>query len=302
MIEREQGVDAWFCNLCAHPFVRRACRAEAGAAKPASGGGFVSIEHLVAATGIREDELTTLASIGALNAFGYDRREALWQVARAIRPAGELFDEVRGPAAADAPPVRPPRPAPAPPPAMRVAESRVIGADGPAALAGPALAGPALPGPAARGPLLPLTPLERVVADYDGTGLTIGPHPMSYRRAEMALRGVLRATDLSKARAGRRVRVAGAVITRQRPGTAKGFVFLTVEDETGIANVIVRPDVYDAHRLTVIEAPFMLIEGVLQQQEGVTSIRAERLYVIVGGPSVGEAAEAMPPVPSRDFR
>ena len=113
----------------------------------------------------------------------------------------------------------------------------------------------ALPGPAARGPLLPLTPLERVVADYDGTGLTIGPHPMTYRRAEMALRGVLRATDLPKARAGRRVRVAGAVITRQRPGTAKGFVFLTVEDETGIANVIVRPDVYDAHRMTVIEAP-----------------------------------------------
>jgi error-prone DNA polymerase len=159
-----------------------------------------------------------------------------------------------------------------------------------------------LPGPAARGPLLPLTPLERVVADYDGTGLTIGPHPMSYRRAEMALRGVLRATDLPKARAGRRVRVAGAVITRQRPGTAKGFVFLTVEDETGIANVIVRPDVYDAHRMAVVEAPFLLIEGILQQQEGVTSIRAERLYVIGGGPSVGEAAEAMPPVPSRDFR
>ena len=160
----------------------------------------------------------------------------------------------------------------------------------------------ALPGPAVRGPLLPLTPLERVVADYDGTGLTIGPHPMTHRRAEMALRGVLRATDLPKARAGRRVRVAGAVITRQRPGTAKGFVFLTIEDETGIANVIVRPDVYDAHRMTVVEAPFLLIEGILQQQEGVTSIRAERLYVIGGGPPVGETAEAMPPVPSRDFR
>jgi error-prone DNA polymerase len=177
-------------------------------------------------------------------------------------------------------------------PVTRVAEARVRGSDGPSAL----------PGPASRGPLLPLTPLERVVADYDGTGLTIGPHPMSYRRAEMALRGVLRATDLSKARAGRRVRVAGAVITRQRPGTAKGFVFLTVEDETGIANVIVRPDVYDAHRMTVIEAPFLLIEGILQQQEGVTSIRAERLYVIGGGPPAGESAEAMPPVPSRDFR
>ena len=125
---------------------------------------------------------------------------------------------------------------------------------------------------------------------------------MTYRRAEMAQRGVLRALDLPKARAGRRVRIAGAVITRQRPGTAKGFVFLTLEDETGIANVIVRPDVYDAHRRNVIEAPFLLVEGVLQQQEGVTSVRAERMYVVGGGPAVGEGAEAMPPVPSRDFR
>ena len=254
----------------------------AGEAAGGEGARFTSIEHLVAATGIREDELTTLASIGALNAFGCDRREALWQVARAIRPAGALFDEAQADRAST----------PAPIPVTRVAEARVRGNDGAVAL----------PGPAARGPLLPLTPIERVVADYDGTGLTIGPHPMTYRRAEMALRGVLRATDLPKARAGRRVRVAGAVITRQRPGTAKGFVFLTVEDETGIANVIVRPDVYDAHRMTVVEAPFLLIEGILQQQEGVTSIRAERLYVIGGGPPVGETSEAMPPVPSRDFR
>jgi error-prone DNA polymerase len=125
---------------------------------------------------------------------------------------------------------------------------------------------------------------------------------MSYRRAEMALRGVLRAIDLPKARGGRRIRVAGAVITRQRPGTAKGFVFLTLEDETGVANIIVRPDVYDAHRMSVIEAPFLLVEGILQQQEGVTSVRAERLYVVGGGAPAGESAEAMPPVPSRDFR
>jgi error-prone DNA polymerase len=295
MIEREQGADAWFCNLCAHPFEWRACRAEAGL--PAKAGRFASIEHLIAVTGIRADELTTLASIGALNAFGHDRREALWQVARAIRPSGALFDESR-PVEAEPPSARARSPRPAPVPATRVAEGRGVPGDGAAPI--PSMA--ALPGPAARGPLLPLTPLERVVADYDGTGLTIGPHPMTYRRAEMALRGVLRATDLPRARAGRRVRVAGAVITRQRPGTAKGFVFLTIEDETGIANVIVRPDVYDAHRMSVIEAPFLLIEGVLQQQDGVTSIRAERLYAVGGGPAVGESAEPMPTVPSRDFR
>ena len=283
------------------PVQWRACRAEAVPAKPdGEGGRFRSIEHLVAATGIREDELTTLASIGALNAFGCDRREALWQVARAIRPAGALFDESRGGESAVGS-LGPIGPSPA---ASRAAagDARRRAPGGRWRWRGGSTAPVALPGPAARGPLLPLTPLERVVADYDGTGLTIGPHPMTYRRAEMALRGVLRATDLPKARAGRRVRVAGAVITRQRPGTAKGFVFLTVEDETGIANVIVRPDVYDAHRMTVVEAPFLLIEGILQQQEGVTSIRAERLYVIGGGPPVGEASEAMPPVPSRDFR
>ena len=93
-----------------------------------------------------------------------------------------------------------------------------------------------------------MTPSERLMADYAGTSLTIGPHPMALRRAELALRGVLRASDLPHGRHGRRVRVAGAVITRQRPGTAKGFVFLTLEDETGIANIIVRPDLFTEQR------------------------------------------------------
>ncbi len=132
-----------------------------------------------------------------------------------------------------------------------------------------------------------MTPLERVIADYEGTSLTIGAHPMALRRREMALRGVLRAVDLPRARAGRRVRVAGAVITRQRPGTAKGFVFLTLEDETGIANVIVRPDLFDVYRVPIVEASFLLVEGVLQQQDSVTAIKAERLYGIGGtGPEI----------------
>src|SRR5204862_697064 len=91
-------------------------------------------------------------------------------------------------------------------------------------------------------PLKPMTEAERLVADYAGMGLTAGRHPMALRRDELAMRGILRASDLHTARQGRRVRVAGMVITRQRPGTAKGFVFLTLEDETGIANIIVRPD------------------------------------------------------------
>ena len=128
---------------------------------------------------------------------------------------------------------------------------------------------------------------ERLQADYAGMGLTIGPHPMSLRRNDLALRGVLRAADLPQARDGRRVRVAGMVITRQRPGTAKGFVFLTLEDETGVSNIIVRPDLFDRERMTVIRQPFLLIEGVLQNQEGVLSIKAERVQGIEGAAAVG---------------
>jgi error-prone DNA polymerase len=133
---------------------------------------------------------------------------------------------------------------------------------------------------------------ERIVADFDGTGMTIGPHPMALRRQELALRGVLRAVDLPQGRHGRRVRVAGAVITRQRPGTAKGFVFLTLEDETGIANIIVRPDLFAEHRRVVSGEPYLLVEGTLQIQQGVTSIKAERFYGL---------SSSGPQVESRDF-
>ena len=116
---------------------------------------------------------------------------------------------------------------------------------------------------------------ERLVADYAGMGLTVGRHPMALRRDDLAMRGVMRAIDLRTGRQGRRVRVAGMVITRQRPGTAKGFVFLTLEDETGVANIIVRPDLFARDRLVIVDEPFLLIDGVLQNQDGVVSVRAE---------------------------
>ncbi len=131
-----------------------------------------------------------------------------------------------------------------------------------------------------RAPLKQMTLTERVGADYAATGLTIGPHPMALVRKNLAARGVLRATDLTLLRPGRRVRVAGAVITRQRPGTAKGFVFLSLEDETGIANAILTPDVFASHRRAAVDAPYLLIEGVLQNQDGAVSIKAERLEVL----------------------
>ena len=128
-----------------------------------------------------------------------------------------------------------------------------------------------------------MTPPERLLADYAGTSLTIGPHPLALRRSELALRGVLRANELPRGRHGRRVRVAGAVITRQRPGTAKGFVFLTLEDETGIANIIVRPDLFLEQRTTIVGEPYLIVEGTLQIQEGVTSIKADRVLPLTGG-------------------
>ncbi len=127
---------------------------------------------------------------------------------------------------------------------------------------------------------------ERLQADYAGMGLTIGPHPMALRRSDLSLRGVMRASDLPAARNGRRVRVAGMVITRQRPGTAKGFVFLTLEDETGISNIIIRPDLFDRERMVVVRQPFLIVDGVLQHQDGVLSVRAERVEGIEGDASI----------------
>ncbi|MDR3699084.1 MAG: error-prone DNA polymerase [Candidatus Sulfopaludibacter sp.] len=118
---------------------------------------------------------------------------------------------------------------------------------------------------------------ERLWADYRGTGLTVGKHPMAHRRAEMDVLGVKRASDLAGVRNGRRVRIAGSVIVRQRPGTAKGFVFLSMEDETGIMNAIVTPDTFDRYKFEVLGERFLLIEGVLQNLDGVISVKASRI-------------------------
>jgi error-prone DNA polymerase len=137
-----------------------------------------------------------------------------------------------------------------------------------------------------------MTGAERLVADYAGTGVTLGRHPMALRREELRRRGVLGARELGGVAAGAHVRVAGSVIVRQRPGTARGFVFLSLEDETGIMNVIVTPPIFARHRLTLIAAPFLLVEGVAQRQDGVVSVRAARVEAL---------APLVPHVPSHDF-
>jgi len=206
---------------------------------------------------LRKDGLTTLAAIGALNAVAGDsvpsteyrvpskptteesrysvpgtrnslhRRDALWQVERAVRHAGPLLEQHAEP---DAP-----------------------------------------------SPLAPMNHEERLVADFHGTGLTVGPHPMAYRREWLKAMGIRRASELRELPTGKRLRIGGCVITRQRPGTAKGFVFLSLEDETGVANAIIRPDLFHENRLLLTSERFLAIEGILQNQDNVISVRAERV-------------------------
>jgi error-prone DNA polymerase len=239
----------YYCNICSHEWTIQL--------RPI--GRFRSIEDVVQRTGLRRDELTTLADIGALNAFTNERRSALWQVERAVRPAGELYAGEGGKSQI-------------PNPESQIPSERLERLERLER--------------SERSPLKPMTDDDRLHADYSGMSLTIGPHPMALRRGEMSLRGVLRAIDLPHAKNGRRVRVAGMVITRQRPGTAKGFVFLTLEDETGISNVIVRPDLFDRQRMTVVRQPFLIVDGVLQHQDGVISVRAERVEGMSGGAAV----------------
>jgi len=184
---------------------------------------------------LRQEELRTLAGIGALNSVGAgDRRDALWQAERAARPAGPLF-------AGD----------------TRTEVS----------------------------PLVPMNDQERLVTDYRSTGLTIGRHPMAFRRAELDRLGVRRASELAALPTGGSVRVAGLVIVRQRPGTAKGFLFLSLEDETGISNIIVMPDLYESSRRVLVEEPFLMVDGVVQNQDHAISVKARRVWPLVASGS-----------------
>jgi error-prone DNA polymerase len=144
----------------------------------------------------------------------------------------------------------------------------------------------------ASSPLAQMTSEERLVADFHGTGMTVGPHPMAYYRDAMNGMGILCAKDLAMVPNGAHVRVAGAVICRQRPGTAKGFVFLSLEDETGISNVIITPDVFEQNRFTVLSGGYLLVEGILQNVDNVISVKTDRLEIL----SVSQAAVA-----SHDF-
>ncbi len=155
--------------------------------------------------------------------------------------------------------------------------------------AGPLLAELPEPEPS---PLPEMSPAEETQADYGGTQMTLGPHPLSYRREQLRRRGIVTAADLVRYRHGDLVRTAGAVIVRQRPGTAKGLLFLTLEDETGMSQAIISPDLLQQHRQLIVGSPGLVVEGKLQKRDGSISVRGERFWAI----------EEMLAVPSHDFR
>jgi error-prone DNA polymerase len=122
-----------------------------------------------------------------------------------------------------------------------------------------------------------LEPIELTEADYRMTGLSLAGHPMVHLRTTLAPNGVLSARDIiERGRDGQPVAVAGLVICRQRPGTAKGFVFLTLEDETGMINIVITPDRFEEHALLISTSPLLLIRGTLQIEEKVVNVRAKQ--------------------------
>ncbi len=141
-------------------------------------------------------------------------------------------------------------------------------------------------------PLAEMTAVEETRADYAGAHLTLGPHPLAYLRPQLARKGVTPAAKLDALPNGAKVRAAGSVIVRQRPGTAKGLLFLTLEDETGMCQAVVAPDLLQQHRKLIVGSPGLVVEGVLQKRDRTVSIKGERFW------SLREVAA----VPSHDFR
>jgi error-prone DNA polymerase len=221
---------------------------------------FQSLDDLKRRVALTKKELRTLAGLGALNCFAEHRRAAMWRVEETA------FDDLLGGAR----------------------DSRASSGDPPDDISGN---GECLRRVAANStrvacaPLLPMTMLERVKADYDAMNLTTGPHPMKLLRQHLP--NIWRATDLASARHGATVQIAGNVICRQRPGTAKGFVFVSLEDETGVSNAIVTPDLFERVRLLITEEPFLVIEGTVQNSENVVLIKAREIRALAHEQLVG---------------
>ncbi|MGH7679640.1 MAG: DNA polymerase III subunit alpha [Gemmatimonadaceae bacterium] len=211
-------------------------------------GPFTSIEDFVKRTRFDKRALRHLAKAGAFDGFLDEpdlekRRKALWEVLDAARgDAGPLAPrQFSGPQGRQS----------------SVPQARQFSARSAAVLP-------------------PMSPGELTEADYRMTGVSLNGHPMLHLRRYVQPNGVLTAVEIVKrARDGDRVAVAGLVICRQRPGTAKGFVFLTLEDETGTVNIVITPKRFERQALLISTSPLLLIRGVLQIEQAVVNVRAE---------------------------
>ena len=220
---------------------------------------FQSLEDFKRRVVLSKEELRTLAELGALNCFSKHRRAAMW---KAEEP---LHDDLLS---------------------KKVVEALVPSACLNSSVLDTSTA-------TTSSPLLPMTVQERVTADYRTMNLTAGPHPMRLLRDRLP--NIWRASDLSKAKHGSTIQIAGNVICRQRPGTAKGFVFVSLEDETGVSNAIVDPDLFERFRLLITEEDFLLIEGEVQNSENTVLIKTREIKPLA-------EAEQLVASESHDFR
>jgi len=225
---------------------------------------FDSLDDFKRRVPLTKDELRTLAELGALNCFATHRRAAMWEAEE------KLHDDLLGSAGAQLAVSR----------ASPDTHGKLFGG------------GAEKSGRGARAPLARMTLPERVRADYETMNLTTGPHPMKLLRE--TLPNIWRAIDLRHARHGSIIQIAGNVICRQRPGTAKGFVFISLEDETGVSNAIVEPDLFERFRLVITEEAFLLIEGEVQNSDNIVLIKAREIKSLAHEQLIGSE--------SHDFR
>jgi error-prone DNA polymerase len=230
---------------------------------------FDSLEDMKQRVLLSKDELRILAELGALNCFAEHRRAAMWDVEETLHD--DLLGSVRVSRSRTS--LLPHRPS------ESDFKQRLFRRD--AETNTRDACAPQTP----KSPLARMTLPERVKADYDTMNLTTGPHPMKLLRESLA--NIWRAIDLPRARHGSIIQIAGNVICRQRPGTAKGFVFISLEDETGVSNAIVDPDLFEHFRLVITEEAFLLIEGEVQNSDNVILIKAREIRPLLHEQLVG---------------
>ncbi|PYL02990.1 MAG: error-prone DNA polymerase, partial [Verrucomicrobia bacterium] len=228
---------------------------------------FESLEDFKRRVPLTKDEVRTLAELGALNCFAEHRRAAMWEVEETLHD--DLLDRLGS--------ARLQRAGFGILPKQSFQSSRTQNAFA----STPEACAPQI----SESPLMPMTLSERVRADYETMNLTTGPHPMNLLRE--SLQNIWRAIDLVHARHGSTIQIAGNVICRQRPGTAKGFVFISLEDETGVSNAIVEPDLFERFRLVITEEAFLLIEGEVQNSDNVVLIKARQIRALAHEQLIG---------------